>query len=225
MAGDCTSSAAASFSIAADELAAIGRRFYTRGWVLGTSGNFSAVVSRHPLRLAITPSTAHKGKLDPDQILEIDRHGHVAKGHSGRPSAETRLHLEIASRLGAGAVLHTHSVWSTILSGLHADRRGFAIEGFEMLKGLDGVTTHAHREWVPIVANDQDMGRLSRRVRTALAKSPGAHAFLIDRHGLYTWGATLADAERHVEILEFLFETLGRTTSGGAQHGSGENSL
>jgi methylthioribulose-1-phosphate dehydratase len=34
------------------------------------------------------------------------------------------------------------------------------------------------------------------------------------RHGLYTWGESLADAERHVEILEFLFETIGRTQGG-----------
>ena len=35
-------------------LAQIGRDFYRRGWVLGTSGNFSAVESRNPLRLLIT---------------------------------------------------------------------------------------------------------------------------------------------------------------------------
>jgi methylthioribulose-1-phosphate dehydratase len=34
---------------------------------------------------------------------------------------------------------------------------------------------------------------------------------VLHRHGLYTWGATLADAERQVEILEFLFEVMGRT--------------
>jgi methylthioribulose-1-phosphate dehydratase len=82
-----------------------------------------------------------------------------------------------------------------------------------MVKGLDGVTTHEHREWIPIVDNDQDMTRLARRVRGVLGKSPAAHAFLIHRHGLYTWGRTLADAERHVEILEFLFETLGRSAA------------
>jgi methylthioribulose-1-phosphate dehydratase len=194
----------------AEELAAIGRRFYARGWVLGTSGNFSAVVSRRPFRLAITPSTAHKGKLEPSQILEIDGKGTVLSG-TGRPSAETQLHLEIVKRRGAAAVLHTHSVWSTILSGIHSGSRGFALEGFEMLKGLDGVATHEHREWVPIVANDQDMARLSREVRAALAKHRSAHAFVITRHGLYTWGTSLADAERHVEILEFLFETVGRS--------------
>jgi methylthioribulose-1-phosphate dehydratase len=196
------------FEALAEEIVSIGRRFYARGWVLGTSGNFSAVVSRQPLRLAITPSTAHKGQLDPGQILEIDGQTRVTRGQ-GRPSAETRLHLEIVRRRGAGAVLHTHSVWSTILSGIHAADRGLALEGFEMLKGLEGISTHVHREWVPIFENDQDMIRLSRRVRSAL--EPSSHAFLIGRHGLYTWGRTLADAERHVEILEFLFETVGRT--------------
>jgi methylthioribulose-1-phosphate dehydratase len=198
------------FDDLARELVAIGHRFYTRGWVLGTSGNFSAVISERPLRLAITASAAHKGKLEPGQILQIDGAGRARDGQSGRPSAETRLHLEIVKRLGAGAVLHTHSVWSTILSARQAEHSGLAISGYEMLKGLDGVTTHEHREWVPIVDNDQDMQRLSRVVRRALRAGSRPHAFIIRRHGLYTWGRTLADAERHVEILEFLFETLGR---------------
>ena len=202
------------FSAAADELVAIGRRFYARDWVLGTSGNFSAVTSSRPLRLAITASTAHKGKLAASQILEIDEKGRVTGGQTGRPSAETPLHVEIVKRRGAGAVLHTHSVWSTILSDRYAKDHGLAIHGYEMVKGLDQVTTHEHREWIPIVENDQDMGRLGRHVRGLLRKFPVAHAFLIRRHGLYTWGHTLADAERHVEILEFLFETIGMNTTG-----------
>ena len=46
-----------------------------------------------------------------------------------------------------------------------------------------------------------------------LREHPDAHAFLLRRHGLYTWGDTLADAERHVEIAEFLFEVIGRQAS------------
>jgi methylthioribulose-1-phosphate dehydratase len=79
-----------------------------------------------------------------------------------------------------------------------------------MLKGLSGVGTHEHAEWIPIVDNAQDMQALARTVGKTLDGAPAAHAFLLRRHGLYTWGATLADAERHVEILEFLFETIGR---------------
>jgi hypothetical protein len=34
------------------ELADAGREFYRRGWVLGTSGNFSMLTSRDPMRVA-----------------------------------------------------------------------------------------------------------------------------------------------------------------------------
>lgn len=180
-----------------------GRRFDARGWVLGTSGNFSAVASREPLALAITRSGTHKGELTRDDILQLDDKGAVVAG-TGTPSAETKLHLELVARRGAGAVLHTHSIPSTRLSDLHP--RGFEITGYEMLKGLSGVTTHEHAEWIPVLENDQDMGRLAAEVRRVLDEYPRCHGFLLRRHGLYTWGPTLPDAVRHVEILEFLLE-------------------
>ena len=192
-----------------DDLIRIGRRFDTRGWVLGTSGNFSVVTGRDPLRIAITRSGAHKGELGPDDILTIDDDARVVDGR-GTPSAETLLHVEIVRARGAGAVMHTHSIWSTALSGRHGDAGGVEITGYEMLKGLDGVTTHDHHEWLPILNNDQDMLRLAGEVRRTLAVHPGCHGFLLRRHGLYTWGKTPAGAIRHVEILEFLLESLGR---------------
>ena len=201
------------FSIVADRLVAIGRRFDKRGWVLGTSGNLSAVLDRDPLRLAITESAASKGDLHPDQILEVGETGEVLRPSPRRPSAETRLHLEIVRVRGAGAVLHTHSVWSTLLSDRHGGAGGLAIEGYEMLKGLEGVSTHRHREWVPILENDQDMTALARQVREILQVDPEAHGFMLRRHGLYTWGADLGQAVRHVEIFEFLFEALGRSAT------------
>jgi methylthioribulose-1-phosphate dehydratase len=194
----------------ADGLVAVGRGFYSRGWVMGTSGNFSAVVSERPLKLLITPSAAHKGRLSPRALLVVDEHGNVRGRAAGKPSAETQLHLEIVRSRGARAVLHTHSVWSTILSERHRTNGGLAVEGLEMLKGLDGVTSHEHREWIPILENDQDMTRLAGRLRDALASRPDAHAVLLSGHGLYTWGRSIAEAERHVEILEFLLEVLGR---------------
>jgi methylthioribulose-1-phosphate dehydratase len=200
----------------AAELAAIGRRFDARGWVLGTSGNFSAVISENPLRLAVTRSGASKGSLSPDDILEIDEALTVRSG-SHRPSAEAGLHVELVRLRQVRAVLHTHSVWSTLLSDRHAADMGLAISGYEMLKGLEGVTTHQHREWIPILANDQDMKRLATDMRQALLDHSACHAFLLERHGLYTWGQTLAEAVRHVEILEFLLEVVGRT--GGGSHG------
>ena len=193
------------------QLAAAGRRFDAYGWVLGTSGNFSAVLSRNPLRLAITISGASKGDLTNEHILEVDERGTTRAAGGAKSSAEMQLHLEIVGARNAGAVLHTHSMWSTVLSDRYAAMGGIAIQGYEMLKGLEGVTTHEHREWIPILENDQDMARLAGRVRQTLADHPAAHAFLLRRHGMYTWGETVGQAVRHVEIVEFLLEAVART--------------
>jgi methylthioribulose-1-phosphate dehydratase len=202
------------FSEIAMRLAEIGRTFYARGWALGTSGNFSAVVTREPLRLAITSTGIDKGGLTADQIVQIDSGGTTVES-SRQPSEEAGLHLAIVRLFGAEAVLHTHSVWGTLLSDVSASQGGVSIEGYEMLKGLRGVRTHEHREWVPIVENSQDMAALARSVEQTFAQNPMLHGFLIRRHGLYTWGQSLAEAKRHVEILEFLLEIKGRTYGSG----------
>jgi len=205
-----TPTALETFSAMADQLAAVGKAFYERGWVLGTSGNFSAVVEREPLKLAITSSGRDKSTLTADEILLIDAGSGVLQGN-GRPSAETLVHLAVVRLRGAGAVLHTHSVWSNILSDAHAREGGLSIEGYEMLKGLEGVSTHEHLEWLPVIENSQDMTGLAGSVEETLKQHPVAHGFLIRRHGLYTWGKELSEAKRHVEILEFLLEVMGRT--------------
>lgn len=197
-------------AVVASQLAQIGRRFDVRGWVLGTSGNFSVVFRRDPLRMFMTRTGIAKGALTSEGILEVDAHGAAIRADAGRPSGEARLHVEIAAVRGADAVLHTHSIWSTVLSDRHADAGGLAITGYEMLKGLTGISTHEHCEWIPILENEQDMARLARRVRETLTAQPACHAFLLRRHGLYTWGETLPDAVRHVETLEFLLEAVGR---------------
>jgi len=198
------------FAQISTNLASIAREFQVRGWAVGTSGNFSAVVDREPLRLAMSPSGIDKGALMAEHILMIDQQVRVISGHAAKPSDESPLHIRIIQERGVGAVLHTHSIWNTILSDLHADEEGLAIEGYEMLKGLEGVSTHQHREWLPILENSQDMSALADRIGGTLRKHKGAHAFLIRRHGLYSWGENLAQAKRHVEIIEFLLEATGR---------------
>jgi methylthioribulose-1-phosphate dehydratase len=196
------------FADAAAALAGLGRAAHARGWALGTSGNFSAVVARAPLRLAITRTSVDKGRLEPAHVLEVDAGGAVLSGE-GRPSAETAVHLAVVAARGAGAVVHTHSLWSTLLSEAHAAAGGLAIEGYEMLKGLDGVRTHAHREWLPIIENQQEWE--GPAVEAMLRAHPDAHGFLIRRHGLYTWGGDVEEAARHLEVLEFLLEAVGRS--------------
>ena len=207
-----------------DQLRAIGREFHARSWSLGTSSNYSVVASRQPLELLITASGKDKSALGADDFVRVDAGGHVVDGSGRRSSAETLLHCLIAELvpslggLPVGAILHTHSVWSTVLSGADLDRGSLRIEGYEMLKGLEGIGTHDTASEVPIFANAQDMTELAGRIRTRFQsadwsnpKRPPFHGFLLARHGLYTWGRDLAEARRHIEIHEFLFEVVART--------------
>jgi methylthioribulose-1-phosphate dehydratase len=178
--------------------------------VLGTSGNFSALLARKPLRLCITASGNEKGNLEETNFLEIDENAEIFQGF-GKPSAETMVHLTIYRHLPkARSILHTHSVWGTILSDVYFEQGTINIEGYEMLKGLSGVETHEHTEHVPIVENSQDYIALSHVIENVLRENQGIHGIYLRRHGLYTWGETVAEAKRHVEIFEFLFEVLGR---------------
>ena len=195
----------------ASDLAAAAREFYRRGWVLGTSGNFSAVLARNPFRICITASGLEKGNLDDTSFLELDENSDVVRG-SSKPSAETAVHQTLYRVLpNIQSVMHTHSVWGTILSDHFFENGSIEIEGFEMLKGLAGVKTHEHNEVVPIVENSQDYDLLSGRIENVVRGNATIHGIYLRRHGLYTWGDTVAEAKRHVEIFEFLFEVMGRT--------------
>jgi len=199
----------AGFAEVALRLADVGRFFHARGWVLGTSGNLSAVLARDPVRLAITARGRDKGALQPGHFVEVDASGAVVSG-AGSASDETPLHLAIVAERGAGAVLHSHSVFATLISDARAAEGGVRLSGFEMLKGLAGVSTHEHVEWVPILDNSQDYGRLAAELVACLRKHPGCHGVLLRGHGLYAWGGDVDEARRHVEVLEFLFEVEGR---------------
>ena len=201
-----------------DSLQAIGREFHARGWSLGTSSNYSVVLSRSPLELLVTASGKDKSALGRDDFVRVDATGRVCDGSDRRSSAETLLHCTITELVpSVGAVLHTHSVWGTLLSRADLPAGSLRIEGYEMLKGLEGIATHATHVDVPIFANTQDMGELSARIRERFAgldfAAPGRpplHGFLIAGHGLYTWGRDLGEARRQIEIYEFLFECVAR---------------
>lgn len=197
-----------SFDEAAGSLAEAGRAFHARGWAPATSGNYSAVLGRDPLRVAVSTTGIDKAGLDPSHFVTVDERGLPIAG-SGRPSDETVVHLALVRARGAGAVLHTHSVWATVLSHSATDGE-VALAGLELLKGLSGVKTHEHVERVPVVENTQDYERMAAAVTEALTAHPACHGLLLRGHGLYAWGNDVAEARRHVEALEFLFEVVGR---------------
>jgi methylthioribulose-1-phosphate dehydratase len=181
-----------------------------QGWCQGTGGNFSVTLEREPVRLLITRSGVHKRHLTPDDLMVVGPGGRPAERETAQPSAEAALHAVIVPATGAGSVLHVHSVPNTLLGEHFRNRGGFSLRGYEMLKGLEGITTHEAEVYVPVLSNSQDMDQLSEEVGGLLGARPGLRGFLLAGHGLYAWGESLAQAHRHVEIFEFLFECAAR---------------
>ena len=200
-------------------LQAAGQDFHRRGWSLATSSNYSIVQSHDPLLLLMTASGKDKGQLALDDFVIVDEQAKVlraaaedGRANSLKPSAEARLHIVIAQFFQAGSILHTHSVWSTLLSIKHADKGFVEFSGLEMLKAFSGVTTHETTVYIPIFSNTQNMEDLVETLTQK--KETMSHAFLISGHGLYVWGKTFEEARRHLEAMEFLLELQGR--QGGA---------
>lgn len=195
----------------AEQLLAAMAEIHRRGWCDGTGGNFSCVLRSDPLELLMAPSGVDKGSVTPADLIVVDGAAEVIRGN-GRASAETLLHLAIVESTGAGAVLHTHSQAATLLSRkltrspvpTPEPSDWIDLQGLEMLKGLEGITTHATNVHIPVLANDQDLKRLSAQARKVLPVAPWG--LLIAGHGLYAWGRDLPTARRHLEILEFLLE-------------------
>ncbi len=174
------------------------------GWTPATSSNFSQRLDeRHA---AITVSGRDKGRLVEADIMVVDFDG-KAVGSDHRPSAETLLHTQLYRRYPEiGCVLHTHSLVQTVASRLFAGAGHVRLEGFELLKAFHGNSTHEMAIDVPVFANTQDMPTLAAQVDALLDRQP-LWGYLIDGHGLYAWGRTMAEARRHLEAFEFLFAT------------------
>jgi methylthioribulose-1-phosphate dehydratase len=189
------------FPARAAELVEAGRFLFERGMVPATSGNLSARLADGSL--AITVSGRHKGRLSETDIMRVDPEGRPLQAE--RPSTEALLHCQIYRRFAnVGAALHPHSLSATLLSRLVPDR--LMLRGYELLKAFPGIDTHDSSLTVPIFPNDQNIARLATAVDDWMDRSEQVHGYLITGHGFYTWGETVADALRHAEALEFLFE-------------------
>jgi len=196
-----------------ESLCALAQECARRGWVPATSGNFS-VRDGVSGRIFISRSGLDKGRMMPTDLMELDEDGRVLV-RPGRPSAESGLHVVVyRQRAEAQAIAHVHTVWNTLLSARYAEAGQVEIGGYELLKALSGVETHKHCERVPVIANSQDYGVLARQLEDAIDENPLAHGVLLSAHGLYTWGTSVAEARRHLEALEFLFEVEARRLMG-----------
>ena len=186
----------------AKAIADAGRKLGAQGLTPATSSNFSMRLD--DAHAAITISGRDKGSLTPGDIMVIDMEGQ-AVGTSARPSAETLLHTQIYRHFAdAKAVLHTHSRTQTVASRLFAPAGVIRFEGYELQKAIAGHTTHETAIDLPVFPNTQKMPELVGHVDTWIRADKPLYGYLIDGHGIYTWGRDMAEAERHIEAFEFL---------------------
>jgi len=190
------------FTERAAAIAAAGRKLGALGLTPATSSNFSMRLDAD--HLAITISGRDKGALGAEDIMVVDGTG-KAVGTNARPSAETLLLTQIYARFPeANAVLHTHSRTQTVASRLYAKAGMIRFEGYELQKAIAGHTTHESQLDLPVFANTQHMPELVARVDTWIDAGKPLYGYLIDGHGIYTWGRDMAETERHIEAFEFL---------------------
>ena len=177
------------------------RELSAAGLTPATSSNFSCRLDdRHA---AITVSGRDKGRLCEADVMVVDFDG-AAVGSDLRPSAETLLHTQLYRRFGEiGCVLHTHSLAQTVASRLYLGPGYVRLEGYELLKAFSGNETHDTHVDLPVLPNTQDMHTLAAQV-DALLDRQCMWGYLIDGHGLYTWGRDMPEARRHLDAFEFL---------------------
>lgn len=191
------------------ELIEIGRILHSRGWLPASGGNLS--VRLEDGTVLITTSGSHKGHLTREDFVNVDLDGRVI-GSAKKPSAETLLHLLVYRIFPeVRSVLHVHSLNSTLISRISPGN--VTLEGYELLKAFDGISTHNTSTVVPVFDNSQDMIELSHSVEKRLMAEP-AYGFLLKSHGLYTWGRSIREAYIRLEAFEFLFECELRLKSG-----------
>jgi L-fuculose-phosphate aldolase len=170
-----------------EAMVATARRMNTSGLNQGTSGNLSQRVEGGFL---LTPSGMNYETLTPEDLVVMRFDG----THDGRrkPSTEWQLHRDLLqARPDVGAVLHSHSMFSTTLACL---RRG--IPAFHYMVSAAGGTDVRCAEYATFGTPE-----LARHMMVALE---GRKACLLANHGLVAVGADLPAAYKLAVEVETL---------------------
>ncbi|MEU6783619.1 class II aldolase/adducin family protein [Nonomuraea angiospora] len=180
-----------------EQLCEYGRRAVELGLVIGTSGNLSV---REGDLVAVTPSGAALDRLTPEMCPVVDVEGYLVEGDL-QPSSETPMHLAVYATTDAKAIVHTHSVFGTIVATTMTELPPVHYNAL-LLGGVVKVAEYATYGTPELAANVQ-------------AAMEGKKAALMANHGGVTVGATLEEAFEATRLLEWLCEVYVRGLSVG----------
>ena len=174
------------------ELCEYGRRAAALGLVIGTSGNLSA---RAADLVVVTPSGVALDRLRPEDCPVVDLEGRVVDGER-KPSSETPMHLALYQATGARAVVHTHSVFATVVASTMTELPPVHYNAL-LLGGAVRVAAYA-TYGTPELADN------------VIAAIRDRQAALMASHGAVTIGGGLEQAFEATRLLEWLCEVYVR---------------
>lgn len=186
---------------------------YYKGCSPATSTNFSFEIdidNSSSRFFLMTRSGIDKEFCMEKDFLLVNEKGELLfkQKETHKPSAEAPLHIAIYNLFPkVRCILHSHSLYSTVLSKIHLKEKNIIFEGYELQKGIKGIETHEIKSYLPIIENSQDMFFLATRLNQVFASDDiNAWGILLAGHGLYVWGESFEEAKRHLETYEFLLE-------------------
>jgi methylthioribulose-1-phosphate dehydratase len=178
------------------------RHLHDKGHSPGTSTNYSFKDTSN--QIWVTRSGIDKSEIREEDFILLDNDGQVAEGYKDiKPSAETEIHSVLYNLFpDVTVVLHSHSVYPIALTSLTKGNY-LTFSGYEMQKGLRGITTHEGIVEIPIFDNSQDMAFFKHEL-TYRKMELNKGIFMIRKHGFYAWGENLFEAKRHLESFDYL---------------------
>ena len=159
----------------------------THGLTKGTGGNIS-ILNREEGLFAISPSGIDYFETEPEDIVVMNLKGEIVDGDR-KPSSEHELHrIFYTDRDDIAAVVHTHSVYSTVLAtlreGLPASSYLIAFSGYDVR-----------------CAEYASYGSMELAKNTFEAMKERNAAFMAN-HGLIAGGSDILNAFNIVEQIE-----------------------
>jgi L-ribulose-5-phosphate 4-epimerase len=160
------------------------------GHVIGSAGNVSIRVKRgDDDYILITPSNVDYEEMIPEDIIVMDRDAKVIQG-TRNPSVEKYLHLGIyKARIDVNAIIHSHGIYSTILSTLGLSLPPIIEELVPYLGGEIGIAEYGE-------AGSEE---LAENVLNTLEDK---NALILANHGNICCGSHLEGAYTVLEYLE-----------------------
>lgn len=171
------------------ELINYGKKLLNEGYTLGTGGNLS-IYDREQKLMAITPSGIAFEAIEPEDIVIMKLDGTIVDGKR-KQSSEWRMHkLFYERRTDINAVIHGHTIYSTVFGVLRRD-------------------LPASHYMIAVAGKDVKCAEYASFGTSELAENvfkamTDRKAVILANHGILTGGTDLADAYNVLEEVEYI---------------------